>query len=91
VRASGWECSVETNSFNSASAQGHTVAMGAKGIRRRKPRRPLPPASDDGQPLVVAGAPDENSTMTPYGVAMGEATFFGNLIRRLTGQRRRRD
>ncbi len=27
--------------------------------------------------------------MTPYGVAMGEATFFGNLIRRLTGQRRR--
>jgi hypothetical protein len=63
--------------------------MGSNGSRRRKPQRPLPPASDDGQPLQVAGAPEEFSTMTPYGVAMGEATFFGNLIRRLTGQRRR--
>jgi len=40
-------------------------------------------------PLPSPDMSDEYSTMTPYGIAMGEATFFGNLIRRLTGQRRR--
>lgn len=69
----------------------HTVLVGSKGIRRRKPRRPLPPAEDNGQPLRVAGAPDEYSTMTPYGAAMGMATFVVNLIRRFSGQRRRRE
>lgn len=68
----------------------HTVDVGAKGIRRRKPRQPLPSPWDDGEPLRVAGAPDEYSTLTPYGAAIGAVTFFVKLIRRLAGQDRRR-
>jgi hypothetical protein len=34
--------------------------------------------------------PNEYSTMTPYGAAMGMATFLGKLIRRVTGEDRRR-
>lgn len=63
----------------------HTERVGSKGIRRRKPRRPLnAPTSDDGTPLRVADTPDEYSTMTPYGAYMGMATFVGKLIRRMT-------
>jgi hypothetical protein len=40
--------------------------------------------------MLVADAPNEYSTMTPYGAAMGMATFFANLIRRVTGEDRRR-
>ena len=40
--------------------------------------------------MLVADTPNEYSTMTPYGGAMGMATFVGNLVRRLTGEDRRR-
>jgi len=69
----------------------HTVHMGSKGIRRRKPRHkvaPLRSASGEAGPLL-AGAPDEYSTITPYGAAMGMATFVGKLIERITHKRRR--
>ena len=68
----------------------HTECVGSEGVRGRKPPRPLKaPASDDGTPLRVADTPDEYSTMTPYGAAMGMATFVGKLIRRVTGADRR--
>jgi hypothetical protein len=40
--------------------------------------------------MLVADTPGEYSTMTPYGAAMGMATFLGKLIRRVTGEDRRR-
>jgi hypothetical protein len=40
--------------------------------------------------MLVADTPNEYSTMTPYGAAMGMATFLGKLIRRVTGEDRRR-
>ena len=64
--------------------------MGSKGIRRRKPRRPLTDSPDDGAQMLVADTPGEYSPMTPYGAAMGMATFLGKLIRRVTGGDRRR-
>jgi hypothetical protein len=39
--------------------------------------------------MLVADTPNEYSTMTPYGAAMGMATFLGKLIRRMTGEDRR--
>jgi len=68
----------------------HTVHVGSKGSRRRKPRRPLRDSPDDGAPMLPADTPNEYSTMTPYGAAMGMATFVGKLIRRVTGEDRRR-
>ena len=68
----------------------HTVHVGSKGIRRRKPRRPLRAASGEGAPMLVADTPNEYSTLTPYGAAMGMVTFVGKLIRRVTGEDRRR-
>jgi hypothetical protein len=40
--------------------------------------------------MLVADTPNEYSIMTPYGAAMGMATFIGKLIRRVTGGDRRR-
>jgi hypothetical protein len=37
----------------------------------------------------VGDTPDEYSTLTPDGAAMGMATFVGKLIRRVTGADRR--
>jgi hypothetical protein len=34
--------------------------------------------------MLIADTPNEYSTMTPYGAAMGMATFVGKLIRRVT-------
>ncbi len=68
----------------------HTVRVGSKGIRHRKPRRPLRDSPDDGAQMLVADTPNEYSTMTPYGAAIGMATFLGKLIRRVTGEDRRR-
>jgi hypothetical protein len=68
----------------------HTVHVGSKGIRRRKARHPLSASSTDGAPMLVADTPNEYSTMTPYGAAMGMAAFVGKLIRRVTGADRRR-
>ena len=70
--------------------QVHTVPVGSKGVRRRRARRPLRDSPDDGAPILVADTPGEYSTMTPYGAAMGMATFIGKLIRRVTGGDRRR-
>jgi len=67
----------------------HNVRVGSKGIRHRKPRRALRDAPDDGAQMLVADTPNEYSTMTPYGAAMGMATFLGKLIRRMTGEDRR--
>jgi len=67
----------------------HTVKMGSKGARRRKPRHPLSVSSTDGVPLRVADMPGEYSTLTPYGAAMGMAAFAVKLIRRVTGADRR--
>jgi hypothetical protein len=39
--------------------------------------------------MLVADTPNEYSTMTPYGSAMGMATFVGKLIQRLTKGKRR--
>ena len=68
----------------------HTVHVGSKGIRRRKPRRPLRPSSDEGAAMLVADTPNEYSTLTPYGAAMGMATFVGKLIRRVSREDRHR-
>lgn len=68
----------------------HTEQVGSKGIRRRKPRRPLRDSAGDGEPLRVADTPDEYSALTPYGAYMGGATFLGKLIRRVTGADQRR-
>lgn len=68
--------------------QVHTVHVGSRGIRRRKPRQPLTDSPDDGAQMLVADTPNAYSTMTPYGAAMGMATFVGKLIRRVTGEER---
>jgi hypothetical protein len=64
--------------------------MGSKGIRRRKPRRPLSDAPGEATPLVVAGAPNEFSTLTPYGAAMGAANFLVRLLDRIGRRHGRR-
>ena len=43
--------------------------MGSRGIRRRKPCRPLRDSPDDGAQMLVADTPNEYSTLTPYGAA----------------------
>jgi len=40
--------------------------------------------------MLVADTPNEYSTMTPYGAAMGMATVVGKLNRRVTGKDQRR-
>jgi hypothetical protein len=75
--------------MNAANSRCILSDMGSKGIRRRKPRRPLRDSPDDGAPMLVADTPNEYSTMTPYGAAMGMAKFVGKLIRRVTGEDRR--
>jgi hypothetical protein len=40
--------------------------------------------------MLTADTQNEYSTMTPYGAALGMATFVGKLIRRATGEDRRR-
>ncbi len=82
--------STATTASSTSLPSVHTVPVGSKGIRRRKPRRPLTDPPDDGAQMLVADAPNEYSTMTPYGAAMGMATFVGKLIRRVTGEDRRR-
>ena len=64
--------------------------MGSKGIRRRKPRRPLNDAPGEATPLVVAGAPNEYTTLTPFGAAIGAAEFLVKLLDRIGRGRRRR-